>query len=64
MYHSYEEKGLPFNEQVRVLTLIPESWNLTSNDIQEKFDCSSHAVKAARALSKKTNIPLHMDEKG
>ncbi|CAF4154958.1 unnamed protein product, partial [Rotaria sordida] len=63
MYHSYEENNLPFNEQVRVLTLIPKSWNLKSSTIQKKFNCSRHAVKTARRLSKITNIPLHIDEK-
>ena len=41
MYHAYEDKGLPFNEQVRVLSLIPESWNLSSGFIEEKFNCSN-----------------------
>ena len=63
MYRSYEEKNLPFNEQVRILSLIPKSWNLKSTVIQKKFNCSQYAVKTARRLSKITNIPLHIDEK-
>ena len=63
MYHAYEDKGLPFNEQVRVLSLIPESWNLSSGFIEEKFNCSSYAVKLARRLNKETSIPLHLEEK-
>jgi hypothetical protein len=63
MYQLYEEKNLPFDEQVRVLTLIPQSWKFTSGMIQEKFNCSSHAVKTARRLKKITDIPLHIEEK-
>ncbi len=63
MYHSYEEKNLPFSEQVHVLSLIPQSWNLSSTIIQEKFNCSSYAVKTAQRLNKITDIPLHMEEK-
>ena len=63
MYHAYEEKGLPFNEQVRVLSLIPESWNLTSGFIEENFNCSNYAVKLARRLNKDTSTPLHVEEK-
>jgi len=63
MYQAYEEKNLPFNEQVRVLSLIPKSWNLTSEMIEEKFNCTNHAVKTARRLYKMTDIPLHIEEK-
>ena len=63
MYQSYEEKGLSFNEQVRVLSLIPHSWNLTSIFTEEKFNCSSHAVKTARRLNRITNIPFHIEER-
>lgn len=63
MYKAYEEKNLPFNEQVRVLTLIPDSWQITSQMIEEKFNCSKHAVKTARRLKKVTEIPMHIDEK-
>lgn len=63
MYQSYEEKELPFREQVRVLALIPKSWNLSSRIIQEKFQCSDYAVKLARRLNKMTDTPLHLDEK-
>lgn len=63
MYNAYEQKGLPFSEQVRVLTLIPESWKMTSEMIQETFNCSHHAVKTARRLKKATETPMHIDEK-
>jgi hypothetical protein len=63
MYHAYEERNLPFSEQVRVLSLIPQSWNLTSRKIEEKFNCSSYAVKIARRLNKISDIPLHIEEK-
>jgi hypothetical protein len=63
MYKAYEEKGLPFNEQIRVLTLIPQSWNLSCTTIQEKFCCSNYAVKMSRQLSKITDLPLHIEEK-
>ena len=62
MYQSYVEKILPFNEQVRVLSLIPKSWKLTSERIEEKFNCTSYAVKTARRLYKMIDIPLHIDE--
>ncbi|CAF1458184.1 unnamed protein product [Adineta steineri] len=63
MYHSYEERNLPFNEQVRVLTLIPKSWKLSSPFIEEKFNCSNYAVKTARQLSDITDLPLHIEKK-
>ncbi|CAF4613272.1 unnamed protein product [Rotaria socialis] len=63
MYKSYDENNLPFNEQVRVLTLIPKSWNLSSTNIQKEFNCSRHAVKISRRLRKNTHIPLHIEEK-
>jgi hypothetical protein len=63
MYQAYEEANLSFNEQVRILALIPESWNLTSIEIQKKFNCSSYAVKTARQLKKITDLPLHIDKK-
>lgn len=63
MYHAYEENNLPFNEQVRILSLIPQTWNLTSEIIQREFNCSSHAVKTARQLNKITDVPLHIAEK-
>jgi hypothetical protein len=63
MYQAYEERNLPFSEQVRVLSLIPQSWNLTSRVIQEKINCSNHAVKIARRLNKMSDIPLHIEEK-
>ena len=63
MYQAYEDKGLPFNEQVRVLSLIPESWNLSSGFIEERFNCSNYAVKLARRLNKDTSTPLHLEEK-
>ncbi|CAF1305788.1 unnamed protein product, partial [Didymodactylos carnosus] len=63
MYQAYEEKNLPFNEQVRVLSLIPKSWKLTSKMIEEKFNCTSYAVKTARRLYNMTDIPLHIEEK-
>ncbi|CAF1501436.1 unnamed protein product, partial [Rotaria sordida] len=62
MYQSYEEKNLPFNEKVRILTLIRDSWNLSSKVIQEKFNCSSHAVKTARKLKAITDVPLHIEQ--
>jgi hypothetical protein len=63
MYHAYEEKNLPFSEQVRVLSLISESWNLTSKLLEEKFNCSSYAIKVARRLNKISDTPLHIEEK-
>lgn len=63
MYKSYDENNLPFNEQVRVLTLIPKSWNLSITNIQKEFNCSRHAVKISRRLSKNTHLPLHIEEK-
>lgn len=63
MYRSCKEKNFSYNEQVRVLTLIPESWKLTSENIQEKFLCTSHAVKAARTLRNMTDTPLHIEQK-
>jgi hypothetical protein len=63
MYRAYEEKNLPFSEQVRILSLIPQSWALTSKAIQEKFQCSSHAVKTARRLKQATDTPLHIEDK-
>ena len=62
MYRSCKEKNFSYNEQVRVLTLIPESWKLTSEMIQEKFDCTSHAVKTARSLRTMTDTPLHIEQ--
>lgn len=62
MYRSCKEQNFPYNEQVRVLTLIPESWRLTSEIIQEKFQCTSHAVKAARSLRNITDTPLHIEQ--
>ncbi|CAF4890567.1 unnamed protein product [Rotaria sp. Silwood1] len=63
MYESCKEKNFPYNEQVRVLTLIPESWNFTNETIQEEFNCTIHAVKTARKLRKITDTPLHIDQK-
>jgi hypothetical protein len=62
MYQSCKEKNFPYNEQVRVLTVIPESWKLTSEIIEDKFNCTNHAVKAARLLRKMTDTPLHIDQ--
>lgn len=63
MFQAYEEKGLLFNEQVRVLSFIPESWNLSSQFIEEKFNCSKYAVKLARQLNRETSTPFHLEEK-
>ncbi|CAF1474480.1 unnamed protein product, partial [Rotaria sordida] len=63
MYESCKEKKFSYNEQVRILTLIPESWNFTNETIQEKFNCTIHAVKTARKLRKITDTPLHIDQK-
>jgi hypothetical protein len=61
MYEAYEEKHLPFSEQVRVLSLIPDSWGMTSKMIEETFNCSNYSVKTARRLKKFTNTPMHID---
>ncbi|CAF3235207.1 unnamed protein product [Rotaria sp. Silwood2] len=63
MYHAYEKQHLPYQEQIRVLTLIPKSWKLSSPIIQQKFHCTDHAVKLARKLGKSSCTPLHMEVK-
>jgi hypothetical protein len=63
MYHEYEKQNLPYQEQIRVLTLIPKSWKLSSPIIQQNFHCTEHAVKLARQLKKVSCTPLHIEEK-
>ncbi|CAF3133837.1 unnamed protein product [Rotaria sp. Silwood2] len=63
MYKAYEEKNLPYDEKIRILALIPESWNLSYEDIMDHFQCTEHAIKAARALKRASSTPLHVDQK-
>jgi hypothetical protein len=63
MYNAYEEKHFGFDERVRLLSLIPDSWGLSKEQICEKFQCSITAVKAARRLRESTDTPLHMEDK-
>jgi hypothetical protein len=61
MYQAYESRNLPYNEKIRLLALIPDSWGLSHEDIQTRFQCTKHAIKTARALRTVTETPLHID---
>ena len=61
MYRAYESRNLPYNEKIRLLALIPDTWDVSYEDIQARFQCTKHAIKTARALRTATETPLHMD---
>jgi len=63
MFHAYEKQHLHYQEQIRVLALIPKSWRLSSRIIQQKFHCTDHAVKLARKLQLSSSTPLHIEER-
>jgi hypothetical protein len=63
MYKSYEERNFPYNEKISLLTLIPENWNLSYDDIISRFGCTQHAIKTARYLKNASSTPLHVDER-
>ena len=61
MYRAYDSKNLPYNEKIRLLALIPDHWGLSYEDIEERFQCTKHAIKTARALRMATDTPLHIE---
>ncbi|CAF3125343.1 unnamed protein product [Rotaria sp. Silwood2] len=63
MYKAYEEKHYPYDEKVRLLALIPKTWNLSSDKIARRFGCTLHAVKESRRLKVATTTPLHVEER-
>ncbi|CAF1213923.1 unnamed protein product [Didymodactylos carnosus] len=59
MYRQYDQQKLPYQEKIRILSLLPEDW--TYNEIQEKFGCTRHAVNLAKDLRLSTTTPLHLE---
>ena len=48
IYDKYAAQKMPFDEQVRLLSLLPRSW--TYEQIMSKFKCSHHAIKIAHKI--------------
>ena len=61
MYEAYESRNLPYNEKIRLLALIPKGSDLSCEEIQNRFQCTNHAIKTARALRTASKTPLHTD---
>ena len=49
IYDSYVEHGMPFMEQVRLLSMLPRSWEYQK--VIEIFGVSRHAIKEAHKMS-------------
>ena len=48
IYDQYVAQKMPFDKQVRLLSLLPRSW--TYEQIMSTFNCSYHAIKIAHKI--------------
>ena len=48
LYDLYVKQKMPFNEQVRLISLLPRSWSYAK--IMEIFECSRYAVVTAHSM--------------
>ena len=60
-YEAYESRNVPNNEKIRLLTLIPNSLDLSYEDIWKKLQCTNYAIETARALRMASETPIHTD---
>jgi len=48
LYELYVERRMPFDEQVRLLSMLPRSWSYEKTI--DLFGCSRHAIKIAHRM--------------
>ena len=56
----YVQQKMPFVEQVRLLSLLPRSWNYEK--IMEIFGCSRHAIKTAHRMQDENEYMLKSEK--
>lgn len=60
IYDFYVQQKMPFIEQVRLLSMLPRSWNYEK--IIEGFGCSRHAIKIAHRMYDEQEYMLKRDD--
>ena len=59
IYQLYVDQKMPFVEQVRILSLLPRSWNY--DKIMEIFGCTRHAIKTAHRMQDENEYMLRSE---
>lgn len=59
LYNLYTERKMGFEEQVRLLSLVPRSWSYEK--VIDVFGCSRHAIKVAHRMQDEQQYFLKRD---